>query len=268
MVVNLLDIDHLQKSAIYTIWEMANERSFPALKGNVAWSFEGNGIRTRTTFVQTFQRLRLNFVELPNFLKTSESVEDLAGYMDAYYSIYVIRDSNHQRMKAFSLASERPVINAMTSDAHPCEVLTDACYLHSHFSSIENARVLLWGPSTNVLQSWHALAGTLGLNFDHYCPTENHKQIPGISFIDHPSDHYDVVITDAWPTGFSDASYSLSELKMSKMGNPLLLPTPPVTIGNELLFSPNSYKQFVGYGQKALLLPVQQAIVSYLLMQP
>ena len=123
--MKLIQINDLSAQDIRSIWNLATKPSTPP-KGNVAWSFEGNGIRTRTTFIQAFRELNLSFVELPNLLKTNERVADLAGYLDPFYDIYVIRDSNHERLTEFANASRRPVVNAMSSFGHPCEVLTDA----------------------------------------------------------------------------------------------------------------------------------------------
>jgi len=49
------------------------------------------------------------------------------------------------------------------------------------------------------------------------------------------------------------------------MGHPVLLPTPPFSVGGELAFDPVLYARFAGYEQKMLLLPVQKAILRYLL---
>ena len=203
-IIKLLDIDHLTKNDIYRIWDSIDNKTTLKLKANVAWSFEGNGIRTRTTFLQAMQNLGINYIELPNFLKTGESVQDLAGYMDAFYSMYIIRENNHQRLTEFAEATKRPVINAMSCEAHPCEVLTDAYYLQSKFDSLSSLKILLWGPLTNVFKSWHSLADVLDLNVTHYCPEENHNDADCISYIDQLSGEYDVIITDAWPSGFSN----------------------------------------------------------------
>ena len=45
----------------------------------------------------------------------------------------------------------------------------------------------------------------------------------------------------------------------------MILPTPPVTVGNELDKPISEFKTFAGYKQKSLLLPVQMAIISHLL---
>lgn len=264
-MVQLLDIDNLSKEDIRVIWCAVDNREEREARVNIAWSFEGNGIRTRTTFIQAFQSLGANYVELPNFLKTGESAKDLAGYMDSFYSMYVIRESNHQRLIEFSNATTKPVINAMSNEAHPCEVLTDTYYLYSKFKSLSDLRILLWGPVTNVFKSWHSLGNTLDLNIKHYCPLEYHQNDRSVSYTDNLYGNYDVLVTDAWPEGFSDNSYSLSNEKLNDIGCPLILPTPPVTVGNELSSPISSLENFVGYRQKYLLLPVQIETIYYLL---
>ena len=52
------------------------------------------------------------------------------------------------------------------------------------------------------------------------------------------------------------------------MGSPLLLPTPPFTIGQELDFDPLTYANFAGYDQKLYLLKVQKAIICYVMEKP
>ncbi|MDQ2077822.1 hypothetical protein [Marinimicrobium sp. ABcell2] len=264
-MIKLLDINDLKKEDIYQIWEAVSRGPSNRFVGNVAWSFEGNGIRTRTTFLQAFQRLGLPYVELPNFLKTGESVEDLAGYMDSFYSLYVIREDNHDRLAEFAAASSRPVINAMSSEAHPCEVLTDSFHLYSKYESLQKLRILLWGPPTNVFKSWHSLSRVLGLNVTQYCPAHYHNSEEGVVYSDRLEGRFDIVITDAWPTHFSDKCYSLSQEILENLGDPELLPTPPVTVGKELLFAPIKYGNFSGYSQKALLLPVQESIIAHVI---
>jgi ornithine carbamoyltransferase len=96
--------------------------------------------------------------ELPNFLTSDERASDLAGYLDPFYDIYVIRAANHARLAEFASASRRPVINAMSDSGHPCEVLTDAYFIDTELMPLEQARICLWGPPTNVFRSWHELA--------------------------------------------------------------------------------------------------------------
>ena len=258
--MQLLDIDDLSATDVRAIWAMATTRPVP-LSGAVGWSFEGNGIRTRTTFIEAFRELGLAYTELPNLLKTNERPSDLAAYLDPFYAMYVVRESNHARLRAFAAASSRPVINAMSSAEHPCEVLTDAHYIDAKIRPIEHAKVGLWGPTTNVFQSWHALASVLDIQITHFCNAECHSERRQVVFKVSPSDTVDVLITDSWPNDFHDPAWSLTREHLERLGNPKLLPTPPFSIGQEVSFDPSTYAGFVGYQQKRVLLPVQRAIL-------
>jgi ornithine carbamoyltransferase len=231
----------------------------------VAWSFEGRGIRTRTAFLQAFRELGLAYTELPGLLKTSERPKDLAAYLDPFYAAYVIRDADHARLSAFAQASTRPVINAMSSQGHPCEVLTDAYFAARSIGPLTSLRIVLWGPSTNVFRSWQELARVLRLQLEQVCPACWHESLPGVRFLTDPPAKADLVITDAPPADALDEPWALMQAHLQAMGMPRLLPTPPFAIGRELQFDPVDYPDFVGYRQKALLLPVQKAILRHLL---
>ncbi len=260
--MNLLRLSDLGSADVRAIWGLV---ASPAtqMTGTVAWSFEGNGIRTRTTFIQAFRDLGLAFTELPNFLKTGERPRDLAGYLDPFYEMYVIRESNHARLTEFAAATRRPVINAMSSEGHPCEVLTDAYYVDATLLPLERARVCLWGPPTNVLRSWHELAGVLGFSVIHVCDARFHEHKTNVRFVESTPTSVDIVVTDTWPAGIDASPWSLTEEHLARMDYPKLLPTPPFSIGRELSFDPLTYAGFAGYRQKELLLPVQKAIVRY-----
>lgn len=263
--MNLVTLNDLHPADIHAIWQSI-ENPIALQQGQVAWSFEGNGIRTRTTFIQAFNSLGLAFIELPNLLKTAERVEDLAGYLDPFYDLYVIRESDHERLAAFAEKSSKPVINAMSSQGHPCEVLTDAYYINKTIGPIAQVRICLWGPTTNVFKSWYELAPLLGLDLTHVCDEHWHSNAAGVKFTTRADFSADVVITDSWPKTYG-AAIPLTKAALSLLNNPILLPTPPFTVGQEIDFDPNQYAHFSGYQQKTWLLPVQRAIIAHLLAQ-
>jgi ornithine carbamoyltransferase len=260
--MNIVSLSSLSEQDVRAIWSLVDAPAQPR-RSNVAWSFEGNGLRTRTTFIRAFRELGMQFTELPNLLKTQERVADLAGYLDPFFNLYVIRDMDHKRLEAFANASVHPVINAMSAGGHPCEVLTDAFYLDKIFKDLKQAHICLWGPTTNVFRSWHELAIALGFRITQVCEEEYHESNPAIDFMSTAPSHADVVITDSWPSGIDHSALALSDRHLALMGRPALLPTPPFTIGREVLFDPVAYAGFVGYEQKQLLLPVQKAILRY-----
>ena len=258
--MHLLRISDLAAADVRAIWSLAAAPMVP-FSGTVAWSFEGNGIRTRTTFLQAFRELGLASTELPNLLKSTERPRDVAGYLDPFYDVYVIREASQQRLAEFAAASRRAVINAMSAEGHPCEVLADAYYVHTAVRPIESARIGLWGPPTNVLRSWHELAGVLGLSVHHVCEARFHERKRNVLFTESIDFQADVVVTDGWPSGQEGAG--LTETNLAEMGRPRLLPTPPFSIGRELSFDPCSYAGFTGYAQKKVLVPVQKAILRH-----
>ncbi len=264
--MNLIDISDLQLSDIKDIWKQA-EKPCGSLSGTVGWSFEGNGVRTRTSFIQAFRELGLAHIELPNLLKTDERLVDLAGYLDAFYQLYVIRESNHEQLRAFADASTRPVINAMSKSGHPCEVLTDAFSLQKRLGPLTGLRICLWGPPSNVFRSWHQMAHVLQFEMWHACERRYHDPTEAfVTYTEQPSSPMDVIITDSWSSSLPSepgSEWSLSSEVLRELGMPVLLPTPPFFIGKELALDPTTYSKFIGYAQKAMLLRVQRAIVTH-----
>lgn len=254
---NLIDTQSLESEAIEQIWRLVSAVDTPNAVGHVALSFQGSGTRTRTTFVQALSHLGLNYIELPIFLETKERTRDLAGYLDPFYSLYIIRFRDHDRIKSFSDASRRPVINAMSSLEHPCEALSDAYWFHTHVKPLDQASIVMWGPITNVLRSWANVARVCGANIELI--REGSKTLP---------ENVDLVVTDGWPHNYADQNSSLTKAYLEQMGSPLLLPTPPFTIGRELDFDPLTYANFTGYDQKLYLLKVQKAIIRYVMEKP
>ncbi len=266
MTKHLITIADLNPDDVDAIFALVGSQSFEfSTRRAVAWSFEGNGIRTRASFIQAFRELHLSFTELPNLLKTHERAQDLAAYLAPLFDLFVIRESDHERLAAFAHFSPRPVINAMSAQAHPCEVLTDAYFIQQSIKPLRDARIVLWGPTTNVYHSWHELAALLGFSVTQVCDQSEHETMSGVEFSTSPPALADVVITDRHPATVENASCPLTLAHLQSMGQPALLPTPPFSVGGELLIDPASYPGFVGYGQKSLLVLVQKAVITHLL---
>lgn len=259
--MNLVNLSEWSRGDVLRVWELAGQSILPPIRATIGWSFEGNGVRTRASFMQAFRDLSATCIELPNLLKTRERLQDLAGYLDPFISLYVIREADHARLTEFAEVSSRPVINAMSSVSHPCEVLTDAWYIHQFIRPIDQARICLWGPTTNVFHAWHELAQVLGLTVTQVCDRDlDVVNSPNVKLRGDANFAADVVITDA--TGECSAGQPLTAEDLQRLGQPKLLPTPPFMIGRELSFDPVTYPGFVGYGQKQFLLPVQRAILA------
>lgn len=273
---SLLTIDDLSIADIEHVFELADTPvtplSDPKSALTAAYSFEGNSIRTRTTFLKALHALGIHAIEVPNFLKTREPVEHLAGYMDNWVDLYVLRDSDHERLASFIRATRRPVINAMTSHAHPCEVLADAYSIRAAKGSLTDLTYCIVGPTTNVLNSWHRLADVLGLSLVHTMPEaslaglpESHQQ----RFVANKRvalQDADIVLTDAWPAGFEEMQYQLTLDDMAFANEDAwVIPCPPFNTAHELSEAVLASRFFAGYAQKSMLFPVQRAIIQHLI---
>lgn len=70
--MKLVSLSSLSEIDVHAIWALVDAPQLPT-GANIAWSFEGNGIRTRATFIRAFHELGMQFTELPNQLKTQAS---------------------------------------------------------------------------------------------------------------------------------------------------------------------------------------------------
>ncbi|MCG8337084.1 MAG: ornithine carbamoyltransferase [Proteobacteria bacterium] len=253
-MISLISTESLSQHDLDSIFKRVGDQNEIDIFGTAACSFQGMGTRTRTTFIKALKQLGLEHIDLPAFLDTSEAVRDLAGYLDTYYDVYIIRYNNHEKLKEFVEHSKRPVINAMSSVEHPSEAIADAHWFETNVRQLNGARIVLWGPLTNVLRSWQNVATASGAQVDLIT---TYSALPN---------SVDLVVTDGWPATVPDHLLSGLELKhLEEMGNPVLLPTPPFTIGKEILFDPVNYDRFAGYAQKACLIDVQKAIIRWAL---
>jgi hypothetical protein len=254
---NLIETASLEREILEKIWDFVDAVEPLSDLAPAACSFQGTGTRTRTTMLQALSQIGLKYIELPVFLDTDERPQDLAGYLDPFYALYIVRYSDHDKLKAFADASRRPVINAMSSLEHPCEAIADAFWFHTRVKSLEDACIVIWGPTTNVLRSWTNVATAVGSAV--YPVNMVEQTLP---------EKIDLVVTDGWPREYPGPKPSLTIGHLEQMGLPVLLPTPPFTIGEELAFDPVTYARFSGYDQKTCLLPVQKAIIRYVLAEP
>ena len=272
MIKDLLSIRSLSVDTIHEIFHLARKLKNgyqPSFVGSTsAYSFEGNSLRTRATFLKAMARLEMTAIELPNLLKTKEDKIHLASYLDQWVDLYVIRESQHEILELFAQASQRPVINAMSTQAHPCEVLSDAFFLWERFADVRQLKVCLVGPATNVLRSWHEICELLQIEYIQVCPPQE-KGVPADKMVNSLVEGIkgaDVILTDHWPEGSFEPDYRVT-LEKLKFAAPhaMVIPCPPFDTTQEIHPEVIASPYFAGYEQKRDLYAVHQAILVYLL---
>jgi len=140
----------------------APDRDRP-LEGHVlALLFEKHSTRTRVSFQVGMTQLggqviTLNRDELQ--LGRGESVGDTAQVLSRYLDAIMIRTNSHQTLLDLAGGASVPVINGLTDQSHPCQIIADILTFEEHRGSIKDRKIAWIGDGNNVCASWiHAAA--------------------------------------------------------------------------------------------------------------
>ncbi|REE69651.1 ornithine carbamoyltransferase [Paenibacillus taihuensis] len=283
--MNLLDVDQISAKQINDIFVLAdslrlnNEGSSTLLAGKTfVLFFPETSIRTRVTFEKGIKELGGECILFPpETLDKREALRDLMNYLNNWVDGIIVRHSSYSIIQELAAQSVMPVINAMTSENHPCEILSD---LYTISRQRENFRELAYtfvGPPGNICRSWANVASVMNLQFNHVCAQGYQLGASSANYKFHTEledilVHSDVILTDSLPMDLQSDEYiskyqiTLERMKMTK-SNAILNPCPPFFRGEEVSGDAISSDYFVGYSFKKNLLYVQLAIVLYCLMK-
>jgi ornithine carbamoyltransferase len=119
--------------------------------------FEKNSTRTRLSFEAGMQQLGGAAIYLntrDSQLGRGEPVEDAAQVMSRMCDIIMIRTFGQDIINRFAENSRVPVINGLTNEHHPCQVMADVFTYIEQRGSISGATVAWIGDANNMLYSW------------------------------------------------------------------------------------------------------------------
>ena len=172
-----------------------------AHKPAIAIIFEKPSTRTRVSFdvaIRQFggESVVLNQSDLQ--LSRGESLADTARVLSRYVNCIVIRANQHTTVEQLAKYASVPVINALTDQEHPCQILADLMTVKEHLGSYYHKKITWLGDYNNVCASWLAATEVLGLDFHvaiapQLCPDD----ITNNTIADAVRDA-DVIITDTW----------------------------------------------------------------------
>jgi ornithine carbamoyltransferase len=185
------------------------------LKGkSLALIFERPSTRTRVSFEMGMRQLGGDVITLSSHemqLGRSETVADTARVMSRYVDAIMIRAASHATLLELAAHATVPVINGLTSETHPCQVLADIMTLEELRGPVAAQKVAWVGDCNNVAASWIHATAVFGGKMAIACPPETGpssetekwiRQHPGhIKMTTSPEEavrNADCVITDAW----------------------------------------------------------------------
>lgn len=229
-----------------------------------------SSIRTRVSFEKGIHMLGGETILFPpSVLDKKEDIRDVVGYLENWADMAVIRHKDLPLLERMAEYAHIPVVNAMTSVNHPCEILSDLYSLSKKYADYCEKKYLFVGAEGNVGNTWKEASDLLGFSLMQCCPKG--YEIPGADVCHDLGQAVvgrDIVCTDSVPPAAGDAfkEYQVT-LKHLGRANPgaCLNPCPPFFRGGEVSADVIQSAYFVGYEFKKSLLEVQQAVVCYLL---
>jgi hypothetical protein len=134
----------------------ATEADRPLAGKMLAMIFEKPSTRTRVSFDVGMRQLGgetlfLSGTEMQ--LGRAETIADTAKVLSRYVDIIMIRTLDHERMLELAEHATVPVINALTDDTHPCQIMADILTFEEHRGPIKGKTLAWTGDGNNVLHS-------------------------------------------------------------------------------------------------------------------
>ncbi len=190
----------------------AYEKYHPLADRTLAMIFEKASTRTRVSFEAGMYQLGGSVVHLTtgdSQLGRAEPIEDSAKVISRMVDLVMIRTFGQDKIERFAEHSRVPVINGLTNEFHPCQILADIFTYIEHRGSI-TGKVVAWvGDGNNMANTWLQAAELLGFTVHLSTPSgyEVDQAVAGIRSPDSykvfkdPMDacrDADLVTTDVW----------------------------------------------------------------------
>ncbi|MGZ8186112.1 MAG: ornithine carbamoyltransferase [Methylobacter sp.] len=176
--ISLLDLTgeefrHLINRAI----ELKNNRDpdYQPLKGQVlAMIFEKSSTRTRISFeagMSHFGGSALFLSPRDTQLGRGEPLQDSAKVISRMVDGIMLRTDKHETVTTFAQHSRVPVINGLTDQQHPCQLLADMQTYFEHRGDIQGKTVAWIGDGNNMCHSYIHAATVLDFKLNIACPS-------------------------------------------------------------------------------------------------
>lgn len=173
--------------------------------------FEKSSTRTRVSFEAGMTQLGGSAIFLSprdTQLGRGEPIEDSARVLSQMVDAVMIRTFEHDKIKTFADYSSVPVINALTDDYHPCQLLADVQAYTEARGSIQGKTVTWIGDGNNMCNSYINAAKLFDFNLRIACPEgyepmaellEQHKdRVSIVRSVKEATEGAHLVTTDVW----------------------------------------------------------------------
>jgi len=290
---SLLDLsgDELRQ-LIQRAIELKNHRdpNYQPLKGQVlAMIFEKSSTRTRISFEAGMSHFGGNALFLSprdTQLGRGEPLQDSARVISSMVDCIMLRTDKHETVTTFAKHSRVPVINGLTDQQHPCQLLADMQTYFEQRGDIQGKTVAWIGDGNNMCHSYIHAATVLDFTLNIACPDGYHpdKSIveaagARINIFADPlaaAQDADLIVTDVWASmgqeeeqkqreiAFKDYQVNAETLKVAKP-DALFMHCLPAHRGEEVSSEVIDGPQSVIFEEAENRLHAQKALLEFLL---
>lgn len=268
------------------------ETYHPLADRTLAMIFEKASTRTRVSFEAGMYQLGGSVVHLTtgdSQLGRAEPIQDSAKVISRMVDLVMIRTFEHSKIEDFARNSRVPVINGLTNEYHPCQILADIFTFIEHRGSIQGKVVAWVGDGNNMANTWLQAAQVLGFTVHVSTPSGYgvDAAVAGITDMDcyktfaNPIDACrgaDLVTTDVWTSMGYEAENQARKAafenwcvddKMMAVAKPnaLFMHCLPAHRGEEVTAEVIDGAQSVVWDEAENRLHVQKALMECLLNQ-
>jgi ornithine carbamoyltransferase len=267
------------------------KRYWPLEDRTLVMIFEKQSTRTRLSFEAGMHQLGGTAIFLStrdSQLGRGEPVEDAAQVISRMCDIVMIRTFEQAILERFSAHSRVPVINGLTNEYHPCQVLADIYTFVEQRGAIKGRTVAWIGDSNNVCNTWLQAAEVLDFNVHVSTPPgyEVEPERAGLYGTDHYEEfrdpmqaakNADLVTTDVWTSmgfeaenearkrDFEDWQVDAEMMKAAKK-NALFMHCLPAHRGEEVAAAVIDGPHSAVWDEAENRLHTQKALIEFLLL--
>lgn len=180
-VKHFLTLKDLPASDVLAIVQRAMElkqdpnKAISQARKTLGLVFEKSSTRTRVAFEVAMNQMDGSSIFLTSDasqIGRGEPIEDTARVLSRMMDCIAIRTFAHSTLEKFAELSRVPVINALSDDFHPCQLLADVQTFMEHRGDIKGARVAWIGDGNNMCHSYINAAEVFDFQLTVACPAD------------------------------------------------------------------------------------------------
>jgi ornithine carbamoyltransferase len=281
----------LERTAIIKKRFKNYEKYTPLVDRTLAMIFEKASTRTRVSFEAGMYQMGGSVVNLTtgdSQLGRAEPIEDSARVISRMVDIVMIRTYEQAKLEGFAAHSRVPVINGLTNEYHPCQILADIFTFIEHRGDIKGKVVAWVGDGNNMANTWLQAAEVLGFTVHVSTPSgyEIDPAVAGVrdascyKLFNHPMDACagaHLVTTDVWTSMGYEAENEArmkafidwcvdADMMAAAQPDALFMHCLPAHRGEEVDAEVIDGPQSVVWDEAENRMHVQKALMEYLLL--